>query len=333
MAVRVAILDDYTDTLRTLPCFSALDGHDVAVFTDHADDDLLAERLADTEALVLYRERTAVRATLLERLGALRLISLRSAYPHVDVAACTRLGIVVASDLHAATPSYAAAELTWALILASARRIPSQAAALREGRWQTEVGRTLRGSTLCVYGYGRIGAVVAAYGRAFGMQVVAFGSPSSLQRATSDGVAVAASKEELFTCADVLSVHLRLVDATRGIVSRVDLSRMRPDATFVNTSRAGLVEAGALAAALRAGRPGAAAVDVFDREPLFGETDPLATMPNVVCSPHVGFVTREELDLQFTDVFAQVVAFDRGAPTNVVNPEVLATRRPRVAAP
>jgi D-3-phosphoglycerate dehydrogenase / 2-oxoglutarate reductase len=325
--VRVAILDDYTDTLRTLRCFSLLDGHDVTVYRDHVDDDVLAERLSATEALVLYRERTPITSELLERLDQLRLISLRSAYPHVDVEACTRLGVVVSSDLHADSPSYAAAELTWALVLAAARRLPSQVAALREGRWQTEVGRSLRGATLGILGYGRIGRTVAGYGRAFGMDVATWGSSDSLARAADDGVVAAASREDLFDRADVLSVHLRLVEATRGVVTRDDLDRMKADAIFVNTSRAGLVEAGALLDALRAGRPGAAAVDVFDREPLFGATDELATLPNVVATPHLGFVTEEELDLQFSAIFSQVVAFAAGNPTNVVNPDVLARRR------
>ena len=322
--MRVAILDDYADTLRTLRCFSLLDGHDVTVFTDHCDDaDELAMRLAGTEALVLIRERTALRAELLERLGDLRLVSLRSAFPHVDVETCTRLGIVVSSNLHSDTPSYAASEMTFALILAAARRLPAQAASLREGRWQTEVGRTLRGSTLGVLGYGRIGAVLAHYGTAFGMSVLAFGGAGSLERAAADGIEAARSQRDLFARADVLTVHLRLVAATRGIVTRDDLSAMSRSSTFVNASRAGLVAPGALLAALRSGRPGFAAVDVFDDEPLFGRTDELATMGNVVATPHLGYVTTEEWELQFTDVFAQVASYARGAPVNVVNPQVL----------
>jgi D-3-phosphoglycerate dehydrogenase len=322
--MRIAILDDYCDTLRLLRCFARLDGHHVTVFTDHTDDvDELAQRLDGIEALVLIRERTAVREALLDRLDALALISQRSVYPHIDVAACTRLGIVVSSDLHPTTPSVATAELTWGLILASERRIPQQAAAMREGRWQTEAGRTLAGRTLAILGYGRIGAVVAGYGRAFGMRVLAGGGEGSRERAVHDGINVADSLEELFEVADVLSIHVRLVDDTRGLVTAALLDRMGADALFVNTSRAALVEPGALDAALRRGRPGRAALDVFDREPLFGETDDLATLDATVCTPHLGYVTTDELELQFADVFDQIVSFGAGAPTNVVNPEVL----------
>jgi D-3-phosphoglycerate dehydrogenase len=322
--MNVAILDDWFDTLRTLPCFEKLAGHDVTVFTDHVDDvDVLAERLEPFGVLVLIRERTAIRAPLLERLPNLRLISQRSVYPHIDVEACTRLGIVVSSDLHAGTPSYATAELTWALVLAAARQIPRQMASLQAGRWQSGVGSTLRSKTLGVYGYGRIGRVVAGYGHAFGMRVQVWGSDASKARAASDDVRVAETREELFATSDVVTVHLRLVDATRGIVTASDLAAMRPRALFVNTSRAGLVEPGALVAALRSGRPGSAAVDVYETEPLRDVADPLLTMPNVVCTPHIGYVTREEWDLQFADVFDQINGFAAGTPTNVVNPDVL----------
>jgi D-3-phosphoglycerate dehydrogenase len=328
--MRVAILDDYCDTLRTLRCFAALARHDVTVFTDHTDDvDELASRLASTEALVLIRERTAIQAPLLERLPDLRLISQRSVYPHIDVAACTRLGIVVSSDLHPGAPSHATAELTWGLILAAARHIPEQAASLRAGRWQTKVGHTLRGRTLGIFGYGRLGAAVARLGEAFGMRVIAWGGEGSRTRAAADDVEVAASKAALFGRADVLSVHLRLVDATRGIVGPEDFAVMQPSSMFVNTSRAGLVVPGALAEALSLGRPGSAAVDVFEREPLFGETDELATMEAALCTPHLGYVTMEEWELQFGEVFAQVSAFDSGTPSNVVNTEVLTSERLR----
>jgi D-3-phosphoglycerate dehydrogenase len=320
----VAILDDWFDTLRTLPSFGKLDGHEVTVFTDHVGDtDALAERLAPAEALVLIRERTEIRTPLLERLPRLRLISQRSVYPHIDVDTCTALGIVVSSDQHAGTPSYAAAELTWALVLAAVRQLPLQVDALRSGRWQAGIGHTLRGKTLGVYGYGRIGRVVAGYGRAFGMDVLAWSSPDSLDRARSDGVLAARDRRELFEECDVVSLHLRLVPATRGIVTAADLVRMRPDALIVNTSRARLIEPGALVAALRAGRPGMAAVDVFENEPLLDPHDPLLTMDNVVCTPHIGYVTREEWDVQFSDIFDQVNAYAAGAPINVVNPDVL----------
>lgn len=328
--MNVAILDDWFDTLRTLPCFETLRGHAVTVWNDHLDDeDRLADRLRDTEALVLIRERTPIRASLLERLPRLRLISQRSVYPHIDVAACTRLGIIVSSNMHDGTPSYAAAELTWALALAAARQLPQQMASLQAGRWQMGVGTTLRGKTLGIYGYGRIGAVVAGYGRAFDMKILVWAREASRQRATADGLDVADDKRAFFEAADVLSLHMRLVPATRGIVTKDDLARMKPTAILVNTSRAGLIEPGALLDALRAGRPGWAALDVFDREPVRDSADPLLTLPNVVGTPHIGFVTREEFNLQFSDVFDQIVAYAGGTPINVVNPDVLATARER----
>ena len=322
--MRVAILDDWFDTLRTLPSFAKLADHEVTVWNDHVEDvDVLADRLADAEALVLIRERTAIGAPLLERLPNLQLISQRSVYPHIDVAACTRLGIVVSSDLHAGSPSYATAELTWALVLAAMRQLPQQVASLKAGRWQAGVGSTLLGKTLGVYGYGRIGKVIAGYGRAFGMHVVFWARPESRARAEADGWTVAATRAEFFAASDVVSLHLRLVDATRGLVTRADLARMKPTALLVNTSRAGLIEPGALVDALRAGRPGMAAVDVFEDEPMTDVDHPLLAMDNVVATPHIGYVTREEWDLQFDDVYDQINAFAAGTPTNVVNPEVL----------
>jgi D-3-phosphoglycerate dehydrogenase / 2-oxoglutarate reductase len=322
--MKVTILDDWFDTLRTLDCFGKLAGHEVTVWNDHVDNiDILADRLKDTEALVLIRERTAIRKPLISRLPKLRLISQRSVYPHIDVEACTRRGIVISSDQHPGAPSYAAAELTWALILAAMRQIPQQVASLRAGRWQMGVGQTLRGKTLGIYGYGRIGAAVAGYGQAFGMRVLIWAREASRQRAAADGFQVAASKQSFFEECDVLSLHMRLVDATRSIVTADDLARMKPGSLFVNTSRAGLVEPGALVAGLQAGRPGAAAVDVYEQEPLLDTSDPLLNMPNVVCTPHIGFVTREEYEVQFADIFDQVLAFASGNPVNVVNPQAL----------
>lgn len=321
--LRVAILDDYFDTLHTLPCFARLAPFDVTIFHDHVQEvDALAARLEDIDALVLFRERTRIEAALIERLPKLELISQRSVHPHIDVAACTRRGVIVSSNLHADTPSYAAAELTWALTLAAMRQLPQQMAALRRGQWQLGVGHTLRGKTLGIYGWGRIGRVVAGYGRAFGMEVLVWAREASRERARAEGFATAASKEAFFAACDVVSLHLRLVPATRGIVTAADLACMKPTALLVNSSRAGLVASGALVAALRAGRPGMAAVDVFDEEPA-DAGDPLLAMDNVVCTPHLGYVTREEYDLQFADIFDQIVAWAAGAPTNVVNPEVL----------
>jgi D-3-phosphoglycerate dehydrogenase / 2-oxoglutarate reductase len=328
--MKISILDDYFDTLRTLPCFRKLDGYDVTVWNDHVQDtDLLAERLRDTEVLVLFRERTQIRAPLLGQLPKLKLISQRSVYPHIDIDACTRLGIVVSSSQHAGTPSYAAAELTWGLILDSMRLIPQHIAALKAGRWQIGIGQTLRGKTLGIYGYGRIGSVVAGYGRAFGMTVLVWARPATLEQARADGYATATSKEEFFAACDVISLHMRLVPTTRHIVSGADLARMKPTALLVNTSRAPLIEPGALVAALRAGRPGMAAVDVYEEEPALDPHHPLLTMSNAVCTPHIGYVTRDEYELQFTDIFDQINAYAAGAPINVVNPDVLKGNAPR----
>ena len=323
-AMRVGILDDWCDTMRTLDCFAALGGHDVITFTDHTTDAIeLAARLHDREAIVLIRERTPIAAELLDRLPNLRLISQRSVYPHIDIDACTRRGVVVCSDLHAGSPSYATAELTWALVLAAARRLPQQVTALEAGRWQTHVGTSLRNKVLGIYGYGRIGEVIAGYGRAFGMRVVVWARPESRRRAAADGWDVAASREAFFGDCDVLTLHMRLVPATQGIVTAGDLALMKPTAILVNTSRAGLIEPGALAAALDAGRPGAAAVDVFEQEPIDVASEPLVGRPNVVCTPHLGYVTTDEWELQFATVFEQINVFAAGAPINVVNPEVV----------
>ena len=322
--MNISILDDYHDTLRSLPCFSVLAGHDVTIWNDHVQDvDTLAHRLRHTEALVLIRERTRIDAPLLERLPQLRLISQRSVYPHIDIAACTRLGVIVSSSQHADTPSYAAAELTFALILAALRRIPQQMNALRAGEWQTGVGNTIRGKTLGIYGYGRIGSVVAGYGKAFGLDVQVWARDASRARARDDGYSVASSKAAFFETSDIVSLHMRLVDATRGVVTFDDLTRMKPTALLVNTSRAQLIAAGALVAALRNGRPGMAAVDVYEEEPLRDPAHPLLRMENVVCTPHIGYVTREEYEIQFRDIFDQIVAYAGGKPINVVNPDVL----------
>ncbi len=326
--MKVSILDDYFDTLRTLDCFKKLAGHDVTVWNDHVQDvDALTERLRDTEALVLIRERTQIRTPLLERLPKLKLISQRSVYPHIDIETCTKLGIVVSSSQHADTPSYATAELTWGLVLAAARMIPQQVASLKAGNWQFGVGQTLRGKVFGVYGYGRIGAVVADYARAFGMKVLVWAREPALAKARADGYATAASTAAFFEHADVVSLHMRQVDATRGIVKADDLARMKATAILVNTSRAPLIEPNALVNALRAGRPSFAAVDVFEKEPLRDVNDSLLTMDNVIATPHIGYVSRDEYELQFTDIFDQIVAYAAGTPTNVVNPDVMSKRR------
>ena len=326
--MKVTVLDDYFDTIRTLDCFAKLKGNDVTIWNDHVQDvDKLAERLKDTEALVLIRERTQIRTPLLERLPKLKLISQRSVFPHIDIDTCTQLGIVVSSGQHADTPSYATAELTWGLVLASARMIPQQVASLKAGHWQFGVGSTVRGKVFGIYGYGRISAVVASYAKAFGMKVLVWARDASMAKARAEGYEVAASKAAFFEACDYISLHIRLVNATRGIVKAEDLARMKPTATIVNTSRAGLIEPNALVNALRAGRPGFAAVDVFEKEPLRDVADPLLNMDHVVATPHIGYVSRDEYEIQFTDIFDQIIAYAAGTPINVVNPDVLAKRR------
>ena len=322
--MKITILDDYFDTLRTLPCFARLDGHDITVWNDHVQDvEVLAGRLAETEVLVLFRERTKIRTPSLEQLPKLKLISQRSVYPHIDVSTCTKLGIILSSDQHVGTPSYATAELTWGLILAAMRDIPGQMASIRAGNWQKGVGGTLRGKTLGIYGYGRIGKEIARYGQTFAMKVLIWASEASRLRAAADGLDVADSRAAFFAQCDVLSLHIRLYEATRGMVRGEDLARMKPTALLVNTSRAPLIEPGALVVALRAGRPGMAAVDVYEDEPLRDSDHPLLAMDNVFPTPHIGYVTREEYELQFTEIFDQIIAYGNGRPSNVINPEVL----------
>ncbi|MGF1475247.1 MAG: D-2-hydroxyacid dehydrogenase family protein [Geminicoccaceae bacterium] len=325
--MKVHILDDWFDTLRGLPCFQKLNDHDVTVWTDHVEDSgALAERLSEADALVLFRERTKITADLLTRLPRLRLISQRSVYPHIDVPACTANGVLLCSNMHSDTPSYAAAELTWALILAGMRQLPAQMASLKAGTWQTGVGRTLRGRTLGLYGYGRIGRAVAGYAEAFGMRVHWWSSDEGRMRAAGDGQTVAESRWAFFAESDVVSVHLRLKPATQDVITLDDLTAMRPEALFVNTSRSGLVQSGALLEALNTGRPGMAAVDVFDTEPLTDAGDPLVSHPNLIGTPHIGYVTEDEFDLQFSDIFDQINAFAAGAPIHMINPEVLRSR-------
>lgn len=321
--MKVHLLDDWFDTLRGLKSFERLSGHDVTIWNDHTTDiDVLAGRLKDAEALVLFRERTPVTADLLARLQNLRLISQRSVYPHVDVPACTANDVLLCSNMHSDTPSYAAAELTWGLILSAMRQIPQQMTSLKAGHWQMGVGKTLRGRVLGLYGYGRIARAVAGYARAFGMEVLWWASEEGRARARADGETVARSRESFFGTSDVVSLHVRLKPATKGIVGPADFAAMRPGSVFVNTSRAGLVQPGALLSALNAGRPGMAALDVFDTEPLTDAHDPLISHPNVIATPHIGYVTEDELDLQFSDIYDQINAYAAGAPIHMVNPEV-----------
>ncbi len=319
--MKIAILDDWFNTLPTLPSYAKLRGHEVMVFNDSVKDTaVLAARLAPFDALVLFRERTPIQAALLQQLPRLKLISQRGVFPHIDIAACSKLGITVCSNTTASAPSYAAAELTFGLALAALRQIPQQMASLKLGHWQAGVGHTLRGKIFGIYGYGKIGKAVAQYAKAFGATVLVWGRDAALAQATQDGFQIANSQADLLSRSDIVSLHLRLVADTKSVIKAADLALMKPSALLVNTSRASLIEPGALVAALNAGRPGMAALDVFDQEPLTDTLDPLLNMPNVICTPHIGFVTNEELDMQFSDVYDQINAFAAGSPIHVVNP-------------
>ncbi len=320
--MKVHILDDWFDTLRQLPCFERLNGHHVTVWNDHVQEtDVLAERLADAEAVVLFRERTKIQAGLLARLPNLKLISQRSVYPHIDVEACTRHGVLLCSNQHAGSPSYAAAELTFGLVLSAMRQIPQQMASLKAGNWQMGVGHSVRHKTIGIWSYGRLGKAVAKYASAFDMDVQVWGGDQSTAEAVADGYRKADSREAFFATSDVVCLLIRLYPATRHMITAADLACMKPDSLLVNTSRAPLIEEGALYNALKNGCPGMAAVDVFEQEPVGREGHPLLTLPNVVATPHIGYVTAEEYETQFADIFDQVVAFAAGKPIHMINPE------------
>lgn len=306
--MKIAILDDYQDACRTLDAWTKLAGHDVTVFRDTLkDEDALVARLKDFEALALIRERTRFTASLLERLPKLRALSQTGkAGAHIDLAACNKLGIAV---LEGSGSPYATSELTWGLVLAAMRRIPQEVENLKKGGWQQSVGRALRGRTLGIYGFGKIGSVVAGYGRAFGMKVQVWGREGSLERAKAAGFEAAASREALFATSDVLTIHIRLASETQGMVTGQDLALMKPDAVFVNTSRAELVAPGALAAGLVAGRPGFAAVDVYEEEPVQGAAHPLLALANAICTPHLGYVEKDGYELYFGSAFDNLAAF------------------------
>jgi D-3-phosphoglycerate dehydrogenase len=309
--MNILIPDDYQDAVRQLACFSKLAGHTVTVYTDTVKDlDGLAARLAPADVLVLIRERTAITEALLARLPRLRMISQTGkGVAHIDLEACARRGIVVATGTGS---PYAPAELTWALLLAAARRIPQEAARLRAGGWQSTLGMGLRGRTLGIWGYGKIGQVVAGYGRAFGMIVLAWGRAGSLARAQADGFETAASAEDLLARSDALSLHVKLAPDTRGLITAAHLALMKPDAILVNTSRAELIAPGALVAALRAGRPGFAAVDVYEEEPVLGAAHPLLALDNALCTPHLGYVERDSYELYFGQAFDNVLSWAAG---------------------
>jgi len=306
--MRIIIPDDYQDAVQHLACFDTLAGHQVIIYHDHTEDlATLATRFQEADALVLIRERTPITEPLLAQLPALKLIvqTGRQA-PHLDLDACTRHGITVAFSDGGSNP-YATAELTWGLILAARRHIPQEVAQMKEGHWQTTLGLGLYGQTLGIFGYGRIGSVVANYGRAFGMKVLVWGRERSLAQARANGLEIATSQDALFQQADVLSLHLKRVEETRGIVTASHLAQMKPLALLVNTSRAALIEPGALEAAIRAGRPGYAAVDVYEHEPVVDH--PLLHLDNVVCTPHLGYVEKGIYEGFFASAFEHVRTF------------------------
>ncbi len=331
--MNIIILDDYQDAVRKLKCAARLEPYHAKVYTNTVKGiGQLSVRLRDAEVLVLIRERTHFPRQLLEKLPRLRLIAQTGRVgPHIDVEACTRLGIAVAEGVGDPT---APAELTWALIMAAMRRLPQYIGNLKHGAWQQSglkaasmppnfgIGMVLKGRTLGIWGYGKVGRLVAGYGRAFGMQVQVWGSEGSRAAARADGFAAAASREAFFESSDVLTLHLRLADATRGLVTLDDLARMKPTALFVNTSRAELVEDGALVSALNKGRPGLAAVDVFESEPIL-QGHPLLRLENAVCTPHIGYVELDSYERYFGAAFDNVVAFIENHPTNIVNPDAL----------
>lgn len=322
--MKIAILDDYQDCVRQLDCFAMLADHEVKVFTNGARGvGQLAIRLADFDALVLIRERTALSRPLLEKLPQLKLIAQTGKVSgNIDLAAAAARNIVITEGIGDAT---APAELTWALIMAAMRKLPQYVSNLKDGLWQiastsptrNTLGTVLKGRTLGIFGYGRIGRMVAAYGKAFGMNVLVWGRDASRAAAAQDGYQAAATKEEFFSTADVISLHLRLNDATRGIVTAEDLAQMKPSALFVNTSRAELVATDALQTALQQGRPGFAALDVYESEPL-APTSPLLKMENVLASPHLGYVEKDSYEIYFRSAFQNILDYANGTPKNVL---------------
>jgi len=323
--MKIVIPDDYQDAVRALDCYGKAAGHEVTVHRDTVSEtDALAARFRDADAIVLIRQRTKIEAALVERLPKLRLIVQTGAVGnHIDLAACTRKGVAVIAG--SGSP-HSTAELTWALILASVRHVALEDRRLRAGQWQTTLGTGLRGRTLGVFGYGKIGSLVARVGAAFGMRILVFGRTNSIQSAARDGFDAAATKAELFSASDVLTTHLRMIPETRGIITRADLARMKPAAHFINSSRAELLEPGALVDALRAGRPGFAAVDVYEDEPVLGARHPLLSMDNVVCTPHLGYVEKDNYERYFGRAFDSINEFATGGTAGVINPEALAAR-------
>ena len=324
--MNIAVIDDYQNAFRTLKSYPKLSDHEVVVFTDtETDIGKLADRLKDADAVVLTQQRSSFPRALIERLPNLKLIGQTGrAATHVDLDACTEKGIVVSAG--GTGNSNATAELTWGLILSALRNLPFEVKRLKEGHWQSTLGIGVNGKTLGIYAYGKIGSIVAAAGKAFGARVVCWGREGSTGRAKAAGFEVAESREDFFTRSDILSLHLPLNKDTQGIVTRDDLDRMKPTALIVNPSRAGLIAPGALVEALKAGRPGMAAVDVYEKEPVIGADHPLLKMNNVTCTPHLGYVTREGYEEYYAVVVDDILAFAAGKPQNVLNPQAIAKK-------
>jgi D-3-phosphoglycerate dehydrogenase len=320
--MKIAVIDDYQNAFKTLKCFPKLSGHEVVVYTDPETNlEKIAERLKDVDAVLLTQQRTGFSRALIEKLPKLKLIGQTGrAESHVDLEACTEKGIVVSAG--GSGNSNATAELTWGLILSALRNLPFEVRRLKEGHWQSTLGIGVNGKTLGIYAYGKIGSIVAAAGKAFGARVICWGREGSTGRAKAAGFEVAKSREEFFAECDIISLHLPLNKETRGIVTRDDLARMKPTALMVNASRSGLIVKGALEEALKAGRPGRAAVDVYDQEPVLGADHPLLKMDNVTCTPHLGYVTRESYEEYYAVVVDDIVAFAAGKPNHVLNPDV-----------
>ena len=321
--MKIAIIDDYQNAFKTLKCYPKLAGHEVVIYTEpETNVEKIAERLKDADAVILTQQRTAFPRALIEKLPKLKLIGQTGrAASHVDLEACTDRGVVVSAG--GSGNSNATAELTWGLILSALRNLPFEVKRLKEGRWQSTLGIGVNGKTLGIYAYGKIGSIVAGVGKAFGARVVCWGREGSTGRAKAAGFEVAKSRDEFFADCDIISLHLPLNKDTRGIVTRDDLARMKPTALLVNPSRSGLIAKGALEEALKAGRPGKAAVDVYDQEPVLGADHPLLKMDNVTCTPHLGYVTRESYEEYYAVVVDDIVAFAAGKPNHVLNPDVL----------
>jgi D-3-phosphoglycerate dehydrogenase / 2-oxoglutarate reductase len=321
--MKIAVIDDYQNAFRTLKCYPKLKDHEVVVYNDTEKDPArLAERLKDAEVVLLTQQRSRFPRQVIERLPKLRFISQTGGNTsHIDVAACTEHGIIISA--RGGGRPHTTAELAWGLILSALRHIPYEVKRLREGHWQSTIGVGVHGKTLGIYALGNIGGMVANIGRAFGARVLIWGREGSAARAREAGYEFAPSREAFFAAADILCVHMPLNKETRGIVTRADLAHMKPSALLVNTSRAGLIAEGALVEALKAGRPGFAAVDVYEDEPVIGADHPLLKMDNVVGTPHLGYVEQDTYEAYYGRTVDNILAYAAGKPINVVNPEAI----------